>query len=84
MPNTLIILIIIFAPTAICPIEETEETVVIPKEPDLIATNEEPFPWDDIRIPKFIQPIRYDIELTPNLTSEWVKGKIYLLVKYSY
>ena len=40
----------------------------------LTATNGEPFPWDDIRLPKFIQPVRYDIELTPNLTSLWVKG----------
>ena len=43
-------------------------------EDDLIATNGEPFPWDDIRLPEFIKPVRYDIELTPNLTSLWVKG----------
>ncbi len=42
---------------------------------DLIATNGEEFPWDDIRLPEFIVPIRYDIELTPNLTSKWVKGE---------
>jgi hypothetical protein len=39
-----------------------------------MATNGEAFPWDDIRLPSFIQPVRYDIELTPNLTSLWVKG----------
>ena len=49
--------------------------VVIPDlEPELIATNGEEFPWDDIRLPKFIKPIRYDIELEPNLTSKVVKG----------
>ena len=41
---------------------------------DMTATNGQPFPWDDIRLPTFIQPVRYDIELTPNLTSLWVKG----------
>ena len=40
----------------------------------LLATNGDAFPWDDIRLPGFIVPIRYDIELTPNLTTGWVKG----------
>ena len=44
------------------------------KEEEIIATNGETFPWDDLRLPKFIHPVRYDIELTPNLTSLWVKG----------
>ncbi len=50
---------------------------------DLIATNGEAFPWDDIRLPNFIEPVRYDIELTPNLTSLWVKGieKFFFTVK---
>lgn len=51
------------------------------EEEDLVATNGEPFPWDDIRLPTFIKPVRYDIELTPNLTSLWVKGKQVLLQK---
>jgi len=41
---------------------------------DFIATNGETFPWEDIRLPTYIKPIRYDIELTPNLTTLWVKG----------
>ena len=45
------------------------------EEEEIIATNGETFPWDDIRLPAFINPVRYDIELTPNLTSLWVKGK---------
>lgn len=39
-----------------------------------IATNGEPFPWNNIRLPTFIHPVRYDVELTPNLTTLWVKG----------
>ena len=37
---------------------------------------EEEFPWNDVRLPSFIQPIRYDIELTPNLTTLGVKGNL--------
>ena len=36
---------------------------------------EDEFPWNDVRLPTFIKPIRYDIELTPNLTTLVVKGK---------
>ena len=46
------------------------------EEDGIIATNGETFPWDDLRLPTFINPVRYDIELTPNLTSLWVKGKL--------
>ena len=45
------------------------------EDQEIIATNGETFPWDDLRLPKFINPVRYDIELTPNLTSLWVKGR---------
>ena len=56
--------------------------VIIPDtEPELIALNGEEFPWDDIRLPKFIKPIRYDIELEPNLTSKIVKGIEKLIFK---
>ena len=40
---------------------------------------EEEFPWNDVRLPSFIQPIRYDIELTPNLTTLGVKGILYVI-----
>ncbi len=53
---------------------ETEDYYEYEEEEELVATNGEPFPWDDIRLPTFIKPVRYDIELTPNLTSLWVKG----------
>ena len=58
----------------ICPIDHITVTLPTPKEPPLLATNGDAFPWDDIRLPGFIVPIRYDIELTPNLTTGWVKG----------
>jgi hypothetical protein len=45
------------------------------KEVEPEATNGETFPWDDVRLPKFITPIRYDIELTPNLTTKMVTGE---------
>ncbi len=48
--------------------------VPVPQNVPLVATNGDEFPWDDIRLPKFIVPIRYDVELTPNLTTGWVKG----------
>ena len=51
------------------------------KEEEIIATNGETFPWDDLRLPKFIHPVRYDIELTPNLTSLWVKGNFFSFSK---
>eukprot|EP00088_Acartia_fossae_P062121 TRINITY_DN7480_c0_g1_i2.p1 TRINITY_DN7480_c0_g1~~TRINITY_DN7480_c0_g1_i2.p1 ORF type:complete len:963 (-),score=180.19 TRINITY_DN7480_c0_g1_i2:184-3072(-) len=43
------------------------------------ATNGEVFPWDDVRLPIFIRPISYDLELTPNLTTHEVRGIIKLI-----
>jgi hypothetical protein len=60
--------------SAICPGDHVSVLVPLPVEVEIVATNGDPFPWDDIRLPKFIIPIRYDIELTPNLTTGWVKG----------
>ena len=42
--------------------------------------DEDEFPWNDVRLPTFIKPIRYDIELTPNLTTLVVKGKVLKLI----
>jgi len=44
-----------------------------------MASNGEVFPWDDVRLPIFIRPISYDLELTPNLTTLAVKGIIKLI-----
>ena len=56
------------------PTEEDYDPDYDDDDDEIIATNGETFPWDDIRLPAFINPVRYDIELTPNLTSLWVKG----------
>jgi endoplasmic reticulum aminopeptidase 2 len=69
----LFIKLILFS-SAICPGDHVSVLVPLPVEVEIVATNGDPFPWDDIRLPKFIIPIRYDIELTPNLTTGWVKG----------
>lgn len=59
---------------AVCPGDHVAEVIPINEEPELLATNGEHFPWDDIRLPRFVTPVRYDIQLTPNLTSKWVMG----------
>jgi len=54
----------------------------VPQMPKIpIATNGEVFPWDDVRLPIFIRPVSYDLELTPNLTTLEVKGIIKLIFK---
>ena len=61
---------------------ENEETFFSDGVPLATACNGEPceyedeFPWNDVRLPSFIMPIRYDIELTPNLTTLVVKGEL--------
>jgi len=62
----------------------TCDAVIEPHEEELenltpIATNGEEFPWDDVRLPIFIRPISYDLELTPNLTTLEVRGIIKLI-----
>ena len=49
-------------------VDETQEKLVP------IASNGEPFPWDDVRLPIFISPIVYDLYLRPNLTTLGVYG----------
>lgn len=38
------------------------------------ATNGQIFPWNNIRLPPFIKPTRYNITIHPNLTTLEVKG----------
>ncbi len=58
-----------------CSLDSTSEESTPPEEIELISTDGQEFPWDDIRLPRFIRPIRYDIELTPDLNTKIVKGK---------
>lgn len=38
------------------------------------ATNGQEFPWNNIRLPQFAIPTRYNITIHPNLTTLEVKG----------
>ncbi|XP_020706338.2 endoplasmic reticulum aminopeptidase 2-like isoform X4 [Athalia rosae] len=41
-----------------------------------IATNGEIFPWNNVRLPTFAHPTRYNITIHPNLTTLEVKGQV--------
>ncbi|XP_044018769.1 endoplasmic reticulum aminopeptidase 2-like isoform X2 [Aphidius gifuensis] len=41
-----------------------------------LATNGEIFPWDNVRLPTFAHPMRYNITIHPNLTTLEVKGQV--------
>ncbi|KAJ9582424.1 hypothetical protein L9F63_003222, partial [Diploptera punctata] len=41
-----------------------------------LATNGEIFPWDNVRLPAFVKPTRYNITIHPNLTTLEVKGQV--------
>lgn len=51
-------------------IEDDEES----NEP--LATNGEVFPWNNVRLPTFVHPTRYNITIHPNLTTLEVKGQV--------
>ncbi|KAI4480304.1 hypothetical protein M0804_010302 [Polistes exclamans] len=51
-------------------IEDDEES----NEP--LATNGEIFPWNNVRLPTFVYPTRYNITIHPNLTTLEVKGQV--------
>ena len=44
--------------------------------PEAIATNGDPFPWNDIRLPDAIIPLRYSLVLHPNLTTLFLRGQM--------
>lgn len=56
-----------------------DDIIGVDEDVPLVATNGEYFPWDDIRLPIFIRPVSYDLELTPNLTTLEVRGIIKLI-----
>ena len=43
---------------------------------DPIASNGEPFPWNDVRLPDSLVPIRYSVVLHPNLTTLFLRGQM--------
>ena len=44
------------------------------------ATNGELFPWQQIRLPSFIQPVHYDIFLHPNISTFKLKGSVEIVI----
>ncbi|KZS05342.1 Endoplasmic reticulum aminopeptidase 2 [Daphnia magna] len=52
------------------------QDVTVTPPPKAIATNGEPFPWNDVRLPDFIVPLRYSVVLHPNLTTLLLRGQM--------
>ncbi|OAD57971.1 Glutamyl aminopeptidase [Eufriesea mexicana] len=46
------------------------------KSSEPLATNGEVFPWNNVRLPMFAHPTRYNITIHPNLTTLEVKGQV--------
>ncbi|XP_033306357.1 endoplasmic reticulum aminopeptidase 2-like isoform X2 [Bombus bifarius] len=46
------------------------------KSSEPLATNGEVFPWNNVRLPTFVHPTRYNITIHPNLTTLDVKGQV--------
>lgn len=59
--------------TTVSPIQQTTVSYV--------ATNGEPFPWKDIRLPENISPLSYDIFLHPNISQRIFSGNVKIKLK---
>lgn len=46
-----------------------------------VATNGEPFPWNKMRLPESVSPLRYDLLIHPNLTSLDFSGNVRIHVE---
>lgn len=44
--------------------------------PEAFATNGDPFPWNDIRLPTTLLPLQYSVVLHPNLTTLFLRGEM--------
>lgn len=60
--------------------ESTPEVKNVTRE-DIYATNGEIFPWQQIMLPKTVEPISYDIFLHPDLTLKTFSGTVQIKVK---
>jgi len=45
-----------------------------------LATNGEVFPWNNVRLPTFVRPLRYTLRVHPNLTTLEVKGNFCVII----
>jgi len=45
-----------------------------------LATNGEVFPWNNVRLPTFVRPLRYTLRVHPNLTTLEVKGNFFVII----
>ncbi|KAK6494956.1 endoplasmic reticulum aminopeptidase 1-like [Huso huso] len=55
--------------------ESSSETI------SLLATNGQPFPWNKMRLPSSVSPLRYDLLIHPNLTTLDFTGSVKITVE---
>ena len=70
-------------PNPDCEHHEDINTLDDPKPtplPEAIATNGDPFPWNDIRLPDYVTPLRYSLVLHPNLTTLFLRGQMEVIL----
>ncbi|KAL5020171.1 hypothetical protein ScPMuIL_003063 [Solemya velum] len=74
-----------FARPGSFPCQDTnlEQTTAAPvtTTPGYIATNGEVFPWKNVRLPRNIIPLTYDIFLHPNITTGIFTGKVNIVAR---
>uniref|UniRef100_A0A671EKE2 Aminopeptidase n=3 Tax=Rhinolophus ferrumequinum TaxID=59479 RepID=A0A671EKE2_RHIFE len=63
--------VIILPQICICSLFSTPPSDQFKKHPEAfpVATNREPFPWRELRLPSMVIPLHYDLFVHPNLTS---------------
>ena len=63
-------------PTTIVATTPVATTTSVVSTTQATATNGDPFPWSDARLPTFAKPLEYELFLHPNLTTFDVKGNV--------
>lgn len=59
---------------------QTENTSVSGEESEKSETNTEKYPWDEIRLPRTLVPIHYDIELWVDLENQHFQGQVNMTI----
>lgn len=65
-----------FSPTYVQQSSEEEDHVKNGNGSEPMASNGEPFPWNDVRLPDSLVPLRYSVVLHPNLTTLFLRGQM--------